>query len=206
MANINLLPWREEAREQLKKEYLTQLVGVAILGVVLVFGWIFIANNQLETQQERNTYIQKNIDEMDKKVAEINELKKKKAQMIARMRVIQDLQGTRSEIVKAFDELARTIPQGVFFTSLDSKGTNVRLAGYAESNNRISSLMRSLDESYKYADSNLTKVQQNDRLGEQGSQFDLQVKVPAKSGGASSVTTSADASTKQKKPNKKSKK
>lgn len=175
MANINLLPWREERREQLKKAYITQLAGVALLGVALALGWIFIADKQLENQQSRNAYIQKNIDEMNKKVSEINELKKRKEQMIARMRVIQDLQGTRTEIVKAFDEFARVVPPGVFFTSLDAKGKNIKLAGFAESNNRISTLMRSLDESYKYQDSNLTKVQQNDKLGEQGSQFDLQV-------------------------------
>lgn len=93
------------------------------------------------------------------------------------MRVIQDLQGNRSEIVKVFDELVRAIPDGVYLASFELTGDRVTMSGYAESNNRISALMRNLDTSKKYEESNLTKVEQDSTLGEQGSVFDLQIKI-----------------------------
>ena len=113
MSQINLLPWREESREQQKKEYLTKLSFVGLLAVLLVFIWITFASTELANQNDRNAYLETNIAELDKKVSEIRELKSKKQEMIARMKVIQDLQGTRSEIVKVFDELVRALPDGI---------------------------------------------------------------------------------------------
>ena len=95
--------------------------------------------------------------------------------MIVRMKVIQDLQGTRSEIVKIFDELVRAIPDGIYLSELDRVAGQIKMSGFAESNNRISSLMRNLDKSGKYRDPNLAKVEQNDQLGIQGSVFHLQI-------------------------------
>ncbi|MGB1244986.1 MAG: PilN domain-containing protein, partial [Porticoccaceae bacterium] len=94
MSQINLLPWREEAREQLKKEYLGLLGLVAIGAAVLLFIWITVAMGQLDNQRQRNSYLEMNIAEMNKKVSEISDLKRKKEEMILRMKVIQDLQGT----------------------------------------------------------------------------------------------------------------
>jgi len=93
------------------------------------------------------------------------------------MKVIQDLQGNRSEIVKMFDELVRAVPDGVYLDSLERKGASITISGFSESNSRISNLMRNLDNSYKYENSNLTKVKHDGRLGEQGSVFDLQVEI-----------------------------
>lgn len=179
MSQINLLPWREESREQQKKEYLTKLSFVGLLAVLLVFIWITFASTELADQNERNVYLETNIAELDKKVSEIRELKSKKQEMIARMKVIQDLQGTRSEIVKVFDELVRAVPDGVFISELDKASTDIKISGFAESNNRISTLMRNLDKSHKYQDSNLAKVEQDETLGAQGSVFDLQIKIEA---------------------------
>jgi len=177
MTNINLLPWREEARELKKKAFIAQLLASAVAGILLLFLWILLAQNQFNHQQSRNSYLQSNIADMDKKVAEISQLKNKKQEMLSRMKVIQDLQGNRSEIVKLFDELVRAVPDGAYLDSLERKGGNIRISGFSESNNRISALMRNLDDSHKYANSNLTKVEHDDRLGEQGSEFDLQVEV-----------------------------
>jgi len=147
--------------------------------VLLVFIWITFASTELANQNERNVYLETNIAELDKKVSEIRELKSKKQEMIARMKVIQDLQGTRSEIVKVFDELVRAVPDGVFISELDKASTDIKISGFAESNNRISTLMRNLDKSHKYQDSNLAKVEQDETLGAQGSVFDLQIKIEA---------------------------
>ena len=179
MSQINLLPWREESREQQKKEYLTKLSFVGLLAVPLVFVWITFASSELAHQNQRNVYLETNIAELDKKVSEIRELKSKKQEMIARMKVIQDLQGTRSEIVKVFDELVRALPDGIFLSELDKTGSDIKMSGFAESNNRISTLMRNLDGSHKYRDSNLAKVEQDETLGTQGSKFDLQIQIEA---------------------------
>jgi type IV pilus assembly protein PilN len=177
MTHINLLPWREEARELQRKAFLGKLLASAVIGAVLVFLWILIAQNQLDNQNSRNSYLKSNIAEMDKKVSEISELKRKKKEMLSRMKVIQDLQGNRSEIVKMFDELVRAVPDGVYLDSLERKGASITISGFSESNSRISNLMRNLDNSYKYENSNLTKVKHDGRLGEQGSVFDLQVEI-----------------------------
>jgi type IV pilus assembly protein PilN len=177
MSQINLLPWREEAREQLKKEYLGLLGLVAIGAIILLFVWMSFAAGQLDSQKQRNSYLQANIAEMNKKVGEISELKRKKEEMILRMKVIQDLQGTRSEIVKMFDELVRAMPEGTYLSSLEREAAVIKMSGFAESNNRISALMRNLDRSYRYENSNLARVEHDDRLGTQGSLFDLQIEV-----------------------------
>jgi len=88
MSQINLLPWREEAREQLKREYLGLLGLVAIGSLILLFVWISFAAGQLDNQKARNSYLEANIAEMNKKVSEISELKRKKEEMILRMKVI----------------------------------------------------------------------------------------------------------------------
>lgn len=177
MTKINLLPWREETRELERKAFLSKLVASAVGGLALVVIWVLLAQNQLDNQNSRNSYLQSNIADMDKKVAEISQLKSKKQEMLSRMKVIQDHQGNRSEIVKIFDELVRAVPDGTYLDSLELSSATIKVSGYSESNNRISTLMRNLDSSHKYVNSNLTKVQHDSRLGEQGSVFDLQVDI-----------------------------
>ena len=181
MSQINLLPWREESREQLKRDYFGRLGFAVVVSLLVVVAWVSFASSALDQQVERNNYLQSNIDQMDKQVAEIRELKNKKQEMISRMRVIQDLQGNRSEIVKLFDQLVRAVPDGVYLYELDRQGAGVKMTGFAESNNRISMLMRNLDQSPKYRDSNLAKVEQDATLGNQGSKFDLQVGIEIQS-------------------------
>lgn len=173
MAKINLLPWREERRQELKKEFLVILGGVAVLAVVLVLLGKTYFDNQVSHQQARNTYLQKNITELNKQVKEISELEKKKRELIERMEVIQGLQGKRPVIVRVFDELVRSIPDGVFYKNLDRSDSKIKLTGIAESNNRISSLMRRLDGSEWFTDPNLSAVKADLAYGEQASSFDL---------------------------------
>src|SRR5262245_43179894 len=143
MANINLLPWREWERERKKNEFLTRIGGVVLVGVlaVLLGGWYL--DNSVEHQNARNQFLTDRIAELDQQIAEIRDLRAKRDQLLARMRVIQELQGNRPVIVRVFDELVRTLAKGVYFTTLDMKGSTLSVSGTAESNNRISSLMRS---------------------------------------------------------------
>lgn len=177
MANINLLPWREDYRQEKKREFFSLLGMTVLLAIVISFGWDRAANSQLDSQHVRNQLLQTNIAALDKQVAEIRELKKRRQALLDRMQVIQDLQGNRPEIVKIYDEFVRAVPDGVYFIKMERKGQQVSLEGYAESNNRVSALMRKLDESEKFTDPNLTVVEADDTLGEQGSRFEMRVKL-----------------------------
>lgn len=177
MAKINLLPWREERRQELKKEFLTVLFGVAVLGGALVLLGHMMMDGAISEQQSRNAYLQKNIDELDAQVKEIHALEKKKKQLLDRMKVIQELQGNRPIIVRVFDELVRTLPDGVFYTYLERRNQQIKLKGVAESNNRISSLMRNLENSDWFESPNLNSVKADPKYGEQASDFGLSFKI-----------------------------
>lgn len=186
MAKINLLPWREELRKEKQKNFLIGLGVTVAIAAVLVFVQDMRLNSAIENQQSRNQFIQQEIATLDAKIKEINELKKKKKELLARMKVIQDLQGNRPVIVRVFDELVRQLPDGVYFTSLSMKGDMITIQGVAESNNRISGLMRQLDESDWFARPDLKAVKAL-KSGE-GSSFDLTVQqtAPALSTGGDS--------------------
>lgn len=173
MANINLLPWREERRQALKKEFLMTLLGVAVFAVVLIFLADRYTNGKIDHQKARNDYLVKNITELDQQVKEIADLESKKQELLDRMRVIQELQGNRPVIVRVFDEMVRTLPDGVFYQSLTRAGSKVSVDGIAESNNRVSSLMRKLDRSQWFASPNLAFVAAKEDFGEQASEFKL---------------------------------
>ena len=163
MANINLLPWRDELRAEKQKQFYTVLVMVLILAAAAVFAWLTIINGQIDSQRQRNSMLQREISELDKKVNEIKDLKRQRADLIDRMTVIQNLQGNRPQIVRVFDDFVRKIPDGVYFKTMQRKGAQIRLEGVAESNNRVSSLMRQLDESDWLAKPNLLKVKKADK-------------------------------------------
>lgn len=174
---INLLPWRAELREQRKKDFLAILVGCALVGVVIFAIWYMAIQSLIDYQQMRNTKLQNEITSLNAKVEEIDKLKKKRAEMIERMKVIQSLQGTRPLIVHVFDEMVRKQPEGVYFTKIEKKDNRIFITGTAESNNRVSTLMRDLQKSEWFEDPLLTKVQANPALGEQGTDFNLAVDV-----------------------------
>ena len=175
MANINLLAWREARRQERKKQFLIGL-GATLAGAALsVLLWDLAVNSQIDSQQSRNQYLRTQIALLDQEVAEIRDLQRKRNQLIERMRVIQALQGNRPVIVRLLDQLVRTVPDGVFYTSLQTKENMVSLEGVAESNNRVSSLMRRLDASDWLENPNLDAVQAAPEYGEQATTFKLTV-------------------------------
>lgn len=173
MATINLRPWREERRERLKKEFI-QVSGLVLVAALAVwFGWNQLVNGWIGYQKSRNEVLNKEIAVLDKKVNEIKELRDKKADLIARMEVIQGLQGTRPKIVYIFDQLAKTVPEGVFYRKVELKDKKIFVSGTAESNQRVSTLMRQIDESEWFENPNLNKMIANTVISEQGNDFDL---------------------------------
>lgn len=177
MAKINLLPWREELRAERKKQFITILGVVAVGAVVSVIGVDRFVNSMIDAQNARNNYLQTNITALQAEVAEIRDLQRKRTQLIERMRVIQELQGNRPIIVRILDQLVRTLPDGVFYTSLKTREGEIEIEGVAESNNRVSSLMRRLDASDWLEDPNLDGVKAAPDYGEQATTFHLTVKV-----------------------------
>ena len=177
MAQINLLPWRDERRQELKKEFLGIIAFVLALAVALVLLGDRVVNGQIDEQKSRNQYLKEHIAILDKQVAEIRDIQKKRNQLLDRMRVIQELQGNRPIIVRILDQLVRTVPDGVFYTNLTTRDKAINIRGIAESNNRVSSLMRRLDASDWLADPNLDAVRAAPEYGEQATSFNLTVKV-----------------------------
>ncbi len=158
MARINLLPWREQLREERKQRFLVAMAAFIGLGAGLLFLAAQYLNAQIETQMARNEFVRKEIAVLDARIKEISELKTKKEQLLERMKIIQDLQGNRPVIGRVFDQLVRTLPDGVYFSSVKMAGKAITIAGAAESNNRVSNLMRNLDASEWLELPNLSEV------------------------------------------------
>jgi type IV pilus assembly protein PilN len=158
MARINLLPWREQLREERKQRFLVAMGGTLVIAGGLVFLAGQYLNAATKQQNARNEFIQKEIAVLDARIKEISELKERRQQLLERMKIIQDLQGNRPIIGRIFDQLVRTLPDGVYFTELTRAGKNIAIVGAAESNNRVSSLMRNLDASDWLMAPNLTEV------------------------------------------------
>ena len=118
MANINLLPWREARRQQIQKQFLIVLGGVVVVAVLLIVLAMSVVNSAISNQEGRNNYLQGHIRTINKEVAEIKDLEARRQQLLDRMNIIQSLQGTRPLIVRVFDEMVRTLPDGLFFTSV----------------------------------------------------------------------------------------
>ena len=158
MARINLLPWREQLREERKKQFISILVLIVLFAGLLVFLGDRNLNGKIDQQNARNDFLRKEISLLDGRIKEIEQLKARRTQLLDRMKIIQDLQGNRPIIVRVFDELARTLPDGVYFTSVNMKGAVIGIKGGAESNSRVSNLMRQMDASDWLTTPNLTAV------------------------------------------------
>ncbi len=158
MARINLLPWREQRREERKQRFLVALGAVLVGAAALVFAGDQYLNAAIEQQNARNDFLRKEIAVLDARIKEISELKQRRQQLLERMKTIQDLQGNRPIIGRVFDQMVRTLPDGVYFTALKMTGNNIAISGAAESNNRVSTLMRNLDASEWLTAPNLTEV------------------------------------------------
>ena len=147
MAKINLLPWREERRKELLNEFLVML-GLVALFAALTVGIVHFYHSQLiERQNTRIGYIDKRIKEVDKKITEIKELEKQKESLLSRMRAIESLQRDRPLIVHLFDELVRSVPEGMSILALKQDGLKITITGEAQSNARVSSFMRKIEQS-----------------------------------------------------------
>ncbi|KAF1689017.1 PilN domain-containing protein [Pseudoxanthomonas taiwanensis] len=167
MARINLLPWRAERRKQRQREF-QGMLGLAALGGALLSFLIWLHyDRQIEGQHERNAFLEAEIAKVKKQNEEIKELDAKKDRLLARKKVIEELQANRSQMVHLFDALVRTIPDGVVLTSLKQEGDILTLQGSAQSNARVSAYMRNLEGSGWMTRPDLSIIEAKDEKAEQ---------------------------------------
>ena len=189
MSGINLLPWRAERRKQRQKEFFS-LIG---LGLFLTVAILFFVHSHIEAatvhQEGRNRYLQSEISKLDKKIGEIDELEAKKKRLLAKMDIIQQLQSSRPEIVHLFDELSRTIPEGVYLLDLTQSEKGMQMNGIAQSNARVSDYMRNLEASKWLKEPQLNIIESKPDKQQleldrrlRGSRFTLQVRMMSDKG------------------------
>jgi type IV pilus assembly protein PilN len=173
MPRINLLPWRDAERKRKRQEfYLSMLAAVATAALVTLLGrWQL--SSAIAHQQERNQILSDEIAQLDKQIQEILGLENQKRRLLARMEIIETLQRSRPEIVHIFDEVVRTLPEGVYLTYLKQSGTRIEMRGVAQSSTRVSTFMRNIDASEWLSDPALLIVETKGRDASRGAEFTL---------------------------------
>jgi type IV pilus assembly protein PilN len=173
MARINLLPWREAERKKRQQEFGMMVLGGVLLTGLAVFGIHMQFQSMITAQNQRNAYLKKEIQTVEQQIREIQELDKTKQNLLARMNVIQELQSSRPQIVHLFDEVVSILPDGVYLTALNQEGAQVSFEGQAQSNARVSSMMRSIDDSEWLSTPKLNLIESKEKTGTGYSHFKL---------------------------------
>jgi len=176
MSNINLLPWREAQRRERNRATLMACIAMWVVAGLIVFAGKLYMDSKIDHQKARNAFVQNEINSLSLVIKEIETLKGKRDQLLARMEVIQTLQQNRSQIVHVFDDLVNKLPKGVYYDSINKSHTQLGIVGKAQSNGRVSALMRSLDASDWFDNASLKVVDVVDQNGARVSEFDLAVK------------------------------
>jgi type IV pilus assembly protein PilN len=176
MANINLLPWREAQRRDRNRTTFTICVAMWIAAACAVLLAKSYVDSMINYQESRNSYLTSEINALSKVIREIEDLKSKRDALLARMEVIQALQSNRSQIVHVFDDLVTKLPKGVFYDNISKRSNTLVISGKAQSNGRVSALMRNLDSSEWFDNSSLKVVDILDDNGALVSKFNVEVK------------------------------
>jgi type IV pilus assembly protein PilN len=172
MPSINLLPWRQALRQRRRKEFLYGIVGALVLAGIVTLIASFWVSSMIDAQNRRNDLLKAEIAELDKAIEQILALENQKARMIARMEVIDTLQASRPEVVKLFDQIVSTLPEGVYLTSVKQSGKKLEFNGVAQSSTRVSAFMRNIDASETLSSPELKVIQTGNTSGP-GAQFTL---------------------------------
>ncbi len=147
MVKINLLPWREERRQQLTKEFFVLLGIGGFIAAAIAAAIFYVYSQNIEFQKNRNTRINNEITRLNAQIKEIEGYEKERNGLLARKNVIEELQANRTQMVHLFDELVKSIPNGVFLENIKQNGNSIQLEGYAQSHSRVSAYMRLLEKS-----------------------------------------------------------
>lgn len=181
MIRINLLPHREEKRKEQRRQFFTTLFLIAALAGVIWFMGYGVINGYISRQENKNTFLKAQIAELDKDIEEIKRLKEQTDALLSRKRIIETLQANRAETVHLFNELARQTPPGIYLRSIKQLATKISLTGFAQSNSRVSTLMRNLESSPLLERPDLVEIQSVNVGNRRLSQFNLNVFIVRKS-------------------------
>jgi type IV pilus assembly protein PilN len=180
MIRINLLPHREEKRKRRHQQFLA-LAGFAAVVALLVGGaiWVFL-DRQVEQQRANVAYMKAEIDKLDKQIEEIRKIREETASLLAKKQVVEGLQSNRSEPVQLLDQLLRQLPEGVYLKGFKQVGAKVNISGYAQSNARVSTLMRNLGASPYLENPELVEIKAvpaPDKSGGRVNEFNMNISI-----------------------------
>jgi type IV pilus assembly protein PilN len=147
MPRINLLPWREQERKIRRREFTVAACGAIVAAAVFVGGGKLVYSSWTDSQTEKNNLLKKEIVKLDAQIADIQDLETRKQRLVARMEIIERLQRKRPEIVHLFDEIVKTVPDGIYLTAIKQSGNRLEIHGIAQSSTRVSTFMRNIDSS-----------------------------------------------------------
>jgi len=147
MPRINLLPWREQERKVRRREFGVAAGGAVFAAIIFVLGGKLLYSSWTDSQNEKNTLLRNEIKKLDAQIADIQDLENRKQRLVARMEIIERLQRKRPEIVHLFDEIVKTVPEGVYLTNIKQTGNKLEIHGVAQSSTRVSTFMRNIDAS-----------------------------------------------------------
>lgn len=179
VTQINLLAWRDRARSKNNQRFAMQLTLSAAVGFVVVLALSSLASYRLDSQLARNQYVASQVEALNLEVTELNNLRQLKQRQLERIAVIRSLQMQRNDLVALFNELALAVPEGMYLSDVNAAAGRLTLRGYASSNDAISTFLRDLERSDVFVDATLSRVDRDQRLGESGSRFVLQVSATA---------------------------
>jgi len=177
MAYINLLPWRDVARKERQKNYVMTLALTALASFLLFFVINQVYNARLDGQAKRNQYLESEIRILDHRIAEIRNLNETKRSLQQRMTLIEQLQGSRNLGTQIMSEIANIVPNGVYLTQLEKKGSMLLLVGKSESNNRLSNMLRDAEQSELLTEPYLEFIQAGSERASLLSDFRMHLKI-----------------------------
>lgn len=179
MPHINLLPWREESRQEARKQFITLLLFVIFISFGSMLALSSFYGAMKDGQNVKNNYLTSEIQILDRRITEIRELDKKKESLQQRMRLIEDLQSSRNLGTQIMDEIAKIVPSGVYFTTLDRHDNAIKVTGKSESNNRLSTMMRQVEGSYLLERASMQGIVAGEEEARLLSDFNMQFNVKA---------------------------
>lgn len=199
MANINLLPWREEAREQRKKDYFRVLLLVFLVSGLISYLSLMVVNGMTSEQKGRNDYLQSEINVLDKQIGEIQLIRVRKKDIERRTDIILNLQQARNLPTRVLDELVKVVPAGVYLSRIKKEGSQLLIEGRSESNNHVANMMRKVKDSKWLHDPNMQLIAVHDEASRQLQRFILNVTV-VNAAAINVVDASANAHPSRKRP------
>lgn len=177
MKQINLIPWREQAREYRKREFFNILAAALLASLLLIAFIHFILRNAIRNQDNINDIYQQEITQLNQQLTIIEQLKKQQQAIVERISIIDKLQANRSQAVNIFTDMVKTLPQGVYLTGIKRVENVITITGKAESNARISTFMRNLEALSWLEQASLTQIQTNPTAGAYSNDFVLDLKL-----------------------------